>query len=688
MTNCGSYSWKEDKEKITVLYTPNSNFYSVYRKEIEIVAKGRLIRLFAQTVKDYFQREFILSLVLFREPVHVVGEQTADLLTITLKKLPNDNWGELLELDENIAGWIRTSVGGYDFITSNRWYETANLSNLYGSNTQVISEHLNLLTKTAEVLENPDAAIFFTGERVETDGKKDVFADFLSICKRLGYKFSVLEEEELDELYSTEGSRHLGSLPQSVYGLALENMIRCWLIGFENAEGVLQPKVNDSFQAKVEEFWLDFQKKTAQDKIIKKFEDMGLLDSNETETEYIGPIRRLELWLAAVSPKQAPETSVVVAEPQKPLTELTAKKENDLENPDSSSASIPIVVGSSSVSNLQVARRLCVLSMRVAFTFLLELGSCLLGNSFFIVGGCASCLACCVLPPVFLAFPTLVYVYFFAYSVLSIPLLLLFCDRFFKVMKPENLAFSWTEVGRRVFDTHMPAVISFLIQGTLLYVLWGALPSLDDGAFCDQDMWLEFAILAIFYANLVTSLSDIMLELRLISSPRAVITRKDKAGKSTSLVVKLAFNIWVYLRLLVIVLAEFTIWLSVAIVGTKYILTASSASDLIQAAVAVTFINDVDNYFYEAYIPEESKAEMEEFQLEYTVSREGKVKGPIAENSEPKLFDDAWKRRLKRLSVNKLLSISSMFANVFVGPFIAVIPILATVLTLKRDYCS
>lgn len=275
--------------------------------------------------------------------------------------------------------------------------------------------------------------------------------------------------------------------------------------------------------------------------------------------------------------------------------------------------------------------------------------------------------------------------YFLAYMLLGLPIMFLFLDRMHALHKmkfPAHWGFVRTisyliMAGKYLVDTHFPAFVSFFAQGGITWVLWYSLPSFEGSEFCPQSesnyFYLEIALLGLFYAAMIASFNDIFLEMRLIGAKRIAITRGE-----TTLLIRIPFSYTIYARLLLVVMMELTVWVGVAIVGTKYILTAGQPSDLIQAAVAINFINDIDNCFYDSYVPEKLKAGVEEMQLEYLAETEFTQSGTF----DLKLLRETLSTLSGQLS---LLSFLGPFLG---GPYMALVPILIVLVRVRQEFCE
>jgi len=177
----------------------------------------------------------------------------------------------------------------------------------------------------------------------------------------------------------------------------------------------------------------------------------------------------------------------------------------------------------------------------------------------------------------------------------------------------------------------LPVLVVGAIQGILLSELilaFGA-TSLSSTPFCHskRSIALPCAAIGLFLGNLMTSLQDIILDIKLtfnvkyLSDPEKdfksknsdaereleMVTVKDYRGKGFNKGFVVAVFFLVY---------EIIVWVAVCVVGIIYILTQDGVSDIVQAAVAMNFINDIDNFFYKILVedPDLYEAQMNHFE--------------------------------------------------------------------------
>lgn len=238
------------------------------------------------------------------------------------------------------------------------------------------------------------------------------------------------------------------------------------------------------------------------------------------------------------------------------------------------------------------------------------------------------------------------------------------------------------------------------MQGGILLVLWTTLPDYsesNDASFCHHNSYLDYAVLAVFYANLAKSFADIYEELKLISTKRILYNIPCTCKKHKhKLLVVMNFSWLMWLRLFLVICLELFIWASVAIVGTKYILTSPSTSDIIQASVAVTFINDIDNFFFDAFILDTFKKDMENVSYEAAggESLVAKVQKFMIKNiidfykRDPNGILLKEYRAPKNVRLEHLLYYVSWVINLFGCAYLAIVPIVVTVYHLRESYCE
>ena len=205
------------------------------------------------------------------------------------------------------------------------------------------------------------------------------------------------------------------------------------------------------------------------------------------------------------------------------------------------------------------------------------------------------------------------------------------------------------EVGERWFDYIkaslicglFPLIVTFAIEVSTVLALYHVNSDLEGNAeFCDQSSILQMSVVGIFLLTLLSPMQDIIKEASIgFSSTRCVYDVHEgshlfiygagaDAGKGKefeeigdkSLVVKevrtsfpsfIVFWVSVILEFLVLML---TLW-----IGIHYTLSQSNASEIVQAAVAISFINEVDNMVFDAVVSEQLKDFLSKIQYEVPI---------------------------------------------------------------------
>ena len=147
----------------------------------------------------------------------------------------------------------------------------------------------------------------------------------------------------------------------------------------------------------------------------------------------------------------------------------------------------------------------------------------------------------------------------------------------------------------------LPVILVGGVQGVLLYYLWNTRPQINDSksCFCQSEPILMIAALIAFFAFTLPSLDDILEEFYIVLHAKLKFSYNKDNGRCQVRFMKCA-TFGRYYSILVIVW-EIVVWIGVLIVGTLYIITSSTTGGIIQAIVAIVFINDIDNlaeYFY------------------------------------------------------------------------------------------
>jgi hypothetical protein len=162
-----------------------------------------------------------------------------------------------------------------------------------------------------------------------------------------------------------------------------------------------------------------------------------------------------------------------------------------------------------------------------------------------------------------------------------------------------------------------PVVIVWLVQGVLLISIWQELPQYQDvGHFtCSQLPSLQLSVVAVFLLTLMSTLLEVFHEFcAIVWSKRALRTQylfqklspKNNRTKKLDDELEIAIlpNHWDTRMVALFIWAmETSILVFTGVVGALYILTQEGASNTVQAAVVLAFINEIDNLYAEFLYP-------------------------------------------------------------------------------------
>ena len=126
-----------------------------------------------------------------------------------------------------------------------------------------------------------------------------------------------------------------------------------------------------------------------------------------------------------------------------------------------------------------------------------------------------------------------------------------------------------------------------MVQGCTLFWLWKSLPATCEAGLCSTDSTLFYVcITSVFVTSLTPGLRFICSEVSIIKLGTLIF----RAGKVLS-----GFHELSRPKLGVALAYLTVLWAAVLLVGVNYTLSAETLGDLVQAAVAITFINELDD---------------------------------------------------------------------------------------------
>jgi len=149
--------------------------------------------------------------------------------------------------------------------------------------------------------------------------------------------------------------------------------------------------------------------------------------------------------------------------------------------------------------------------------------------------------------------------------------------------------------------------VTWLAQGVLLYKIWIELPPAHDAPLCFTSDFLLLAVLFVFLIGAIVPIQDAILEMRVAYNSTERFRKTEIFGRPYYKYVKLTGatdrSILARALLFITIACEITIWISVVVVGCAYILSQQGAGSIVQGAVAITFINEVDQMVFDLVLP-------------------------------------------------------------------------------------
>jgi hypothetical protein len=175
----------------------------------------------------------------------------------------------------------------------------------------------------------------------------------------------------------------------------------------------------------------------------------------------------------------------------------------------------------------------------------------------------------------------------------------------------------------------LPLAMTFVIEFTSIMCLWEDNSDLRNStAFCEQHPLLQLSVVGIFMLTLQGPLQDICIEAAIgLSSTKVCMDAHEgyelfiegsgtNPGKGREfeniehkpLIMKEVKTSWVsWIVYWISVGLEFLVWCLTLYVGVHYTLSQADASEIVQSAVAISFINEIDNMVYDNVASEQLK---------------------------------------------------------------------------------
>ncbi len=175
----------------------------------------------------------------------------------------------------------------------------------------------------------------------------------------------------------------------------------------------------------------------------------------------------------------------------------------------------------------------------------------------------------------------------------------------------------------------LPLAMTFIIEFTAIMCLWEDNSNLRNSvAFCEQHPLLQLSVVGIFMLTLQQPLQDVSIEAAIgLSSTKVCFDAYEGAElfikgcgaepgmgrefediERKPLVIKEVKTSFIsFFVFWAAVLLEFGVWCLTLYVGVHYTLSQADASEIVQSAVAISFINEIDNMVYDAVGTEQLK---------------------------------------------------------------------------------
>jgi hypothetical protein len=186
-----------------------------------------------------------------------------------------------------------------------------------------------------------------------------------------------------------------------------------------------------------------------------------------------------------------------------------------------------------------------------------------------------------------------------------------------------------------------PLLLTFIMELVTVLALYRVNSDLEGNEeFCGQSRYLQMSVVGIFLLTLLSPLQDIWKEASIgFSSKRCVMDVHEgshlfiygsnaSAGEGRefeevgeeSLIVKECKTSWLsFMVYWVSVILEFAVLMLTLWIGIHYTLSQSNASEIVQAAVAISFINEIDNMIFDAVVSEPLKDFLSKIEYEVPI---------------------------------------------------------------------
>ena len=172
--------------------------------------------------------------------------------------------------------------------------------------------------------------------------------------------------------------------------------------------------------------------------------------------------------------------------------------------------------------------------------------------------------------------------------------------------------------------TFLPCFVIGFVQGYLIYKLLDGTPKLEDTDFCanENTRFLFTCIIGVFLISMEPGMQSIFNELTILRTSKIsfLVDQYDgqswfKKNKGTDILSRSCA--------ILIVLYEFVVWMGVLIAGVKYILSIdpSDIGNVVQASVAIGFIDQIDDMALFLYGELGEKTKTDHFRCNVTMNK-------------------------------------------------------------------
>ena len=174
------------------------------------------------------------------------------------------------------------------------------------------------------------------------------------------------------------------------------------------------------------------------------------------------------------------------------------------------------------------------------------------------------------------------------------------------------------------FVTFTPCLVIGFVQGYLIYKLLDGTPQLEDTDFCadENTRFLFTCIIGVFLVSMEPGLLSIFNEMKILRTSKISFQVYPFSGQSYFAKNK-GTDLWSRFFIFLIILYEFVVWMGVLIAGVKYILSIdpSDIGNVVQASVAIGFIDQIDDMALFLYGEDGEQTKTNHFRCDVTMNK-------------------------------------------------------------------